>query len=341
MKALIFRGPRQARVEEIERFQPAEGEVVVRVHAAAVCTTERRIYSGELKLPFPVIGGHEVSGVVEWTPAGEKRLACGDHVIIDTMKRCGACHYCLTGHSNLCLNIRAFRDPYLIIGGGFAEYVVLPAESAFKISPDLSFEEASLAEPVACCWHSVNQAQLSIGDTVAILGAGTMGAIHLLLCKLFSARTIVCDLDAHRLRLAASLGADLLVDSSHQDCSAVVRDFTEGRGADVVFVAAGSKKAGETALQIAAPRARIVLYASIHPSSSLELDWNQIHYREIMLTGSEGKTPKDLYQAARLLSHRAIDVRPLISRLIQLEDLPIELENTPAGETLRVVVRIN
>lgn len=340
MKALVFRGPKQAGIEELEMFQPAGDEVVIRVHAAAVCTTERRIYSGDLKLPFPIIGGHEVSGVVEWVPPEEKGLAVGDRVIIDTMKRCGACHYCLTGASNLCLNIKAFRDPFLIIGGGFAEYVVLPARSVFKISSVLDFEEASLAEPVACCWHSLHQARLAMGETVAILGLGTMGAIHLLLSKLFSSRTIACDLDAQRLALATSLGADLAVCAADRDPAPVVRDFTEGRGADVVIVAAGDKQAGETALRLAAPRARIVLYASTHPSCNLALDWNRIHYAEITVTGSEGKTPEDLRQAARLLSTRAIYLRPLISRVIRLEELPEELKAAPSAAILRVVVRM-
>ena len=341
MKALIFRGAKQAEIEEIERFQPNEDEVVVRVHAAAVCTTERRIYSGELTLPFPIIGGHEVSGIVEWVPPQEKRLRAGDHVIIDTMKRCGACHYCLTGSSNLCLNIKSSRGKYLIIGGGFAEYVVLPAHSVFRLSAGLDFEEASLAEPVACCWHSLQQARLSMGETVAILGAGTMGVLHLLLCKLFAARTVVCDIDAQRLRLAATLGADLVIDAASQDCIAAVREFTDQRGADAVFVAAGSKKAAETALRIVAPRGRMVLYASTHPSASLDVDWNQIHYREIVLTGSEGKTPQDLYRAAHLLSSKAIDVRPLISRVIPLEALPAELKAGLNSDTLRVIVRMN
>lgn len=340
MKALVFKGPKEVQIEEIERFEPEEGEVRVRVRAAAVCTTERRIFSGELKLPFPIIGGHETSGIIDWVDDKKEHLARGEHVILDSMIRCSECYYCVRGYSNLCLNLRAMRNNYLILGGGFAEYVVLPRTSVFRFSTHLSFEEASLAEPVACCLRSVKRAELAIGDTVAIIGTGTMGAIHLLLSRLRGARTIVCDINDERLQLARKLGAEWMVNPTKDDPAAVVKEYTGGRGADVVFVTASSKEAGAQALVMVGPRGRVILYASTHPPATLELDWNKIHYREIMVAGTEGKTPEDLRQAAALLSSGSINVKPLISRVIRLEELPEELGRRPAGEVQRVVVKL-
>ena len=338
MKALVFRGPREVAVEEIDRFEPGTNEVIVRVRAAAVCTTERRIYSGELRLPFPIIGGHEVSGVIEWAGDNEADLKQGDHVIIDSMHRCGGCYYCVRGYSNHCLNLKTGRKNYLILGGGFAEYVVLPRASVFKISPQLSFEEAALCEPVACCSHSLNRAELSRGDVAVIVGAGTMGVIHLLLAKLYGARTIVCDIDEKRLKVARELGAQLVINPAKEDVAALVKKYTEGHGADAVMVTASSKEAGEQAFTMVGCRGRVILYASTYPAATLSLDWNQIHYGEVSVAGTEGKTPEDLRQAALLLSSGVINVKPLISRLIQLEELPDELGRKPAGEIQRAVV---
>lgn len=340
MRALIFKGPRRAEIELIDRFEPAENEAIVRVRAAAVCTTERRIYAGELKLPFPIIGGHEVAGVVEWVGDKDAGLKPGDHVIIDTAERCARCYYCLRGYSNLCINLKPFKKNYLIIGGGFAEYVTLPIKSIFKISPRLSFEEASLCEPLACCLHSIKKAELGPGDSIVIIGAGTMGAIHLLLARLYGARAIVCDVDEKRLKFARRLGADFTINPAKQDAAAAAKDYTDARGADAVFITASSKEAGDQALAMVGRLGRVVLYASTYPPAKLELDWNRIHYQEITLTGTEGKTPGDLQRAAALLSSGAIGVKPLISRVIGLEELPEELGKKPTGETQRVVVRI-
>ncbi len=341
MRAVIITGPRTATLERIRRWSPEPGEVLVRCKTAAICTTERRIFLGDRAL-YPTIGGHEFAGIVEWVDEDDPELKPGDYVAIDAVNRCGHCYYCIRGHDNLCVDMYKPRKDYgyILIGGGFAEYVTPLRSQVVKLPPTVNLEEASLIEPLACCIHSIKKAQLALGETMAIIGAGTMGAMHIMLAKLMGARVIVSDVDEARLDLARRVGADVVVNPRRDDPVKLVRDYTEGRGADAVIVAASAKEAGQQGLALVGRLGRLVLYASLYPPENLEIDWNHIHYEEITITGTEGKSGEDFRQAAALLGSGAISLRPLISKVIPLHELPQELALKPTGETQRVVVRL-
>ena len=340
MKAVVITGPRQASLREIERWSPGPGEVLVRCKAAAICTVERQIFSG-LRQTYPVIGGHEVAGVVELVNDPASDLEPGQRVVLDAVRRCGRCHYCVKGHDHMCVAMRESRRPggFVHIGGGFAEFTIVPAVRTVHLSDDVEFEEACLVEPLACCLHSIRKANLKAGETVVVLGAGTMGAMHIVLAKLQGARVLAIDPDPARLTFARLIGADEILDGSRPDLVEFVKERTAGRGADAVFVTAGSGLAGERALAVAGPLGRVVFYASTHPSFPLRLDWNRLHYGEYVITGSAGKTAADFHDAASLLEQKRVDLRVFVSSVIPLAELPAELGATPAGETLRVVVR--
>ncbi|MGB8890228.1 MAG: alcohol dehydrogenase catalytic domain-containing protein [Candidatus Korobacteraceae bacterium] len=341
MKAFVITAPRTSGVQTTKRWVPEAGEILVRSKAVAICTMERRLFSGSLP-HYPAIGGHELAGIVEWVDSSQSELKAGDHVAVDVMNRCGRCFYCLKGSNNLCVDMSKPRkgSDFVIVGGGFAEYVCVPFQQAAKLPDDVDLAEASLIEPLACCLHSISRTQLSPNDTVAVLGAGTMGTLHVLLAKLEGARTIVSDVDEARLSFVQTQGADLTVNPRIDDPVQFVRDCTEGRGADVVVVAAGFLEAGEQALAMVARTGHVILYASLHPSAALQLDWNAVHYREITVTGSANNTDRDFRQAAALVGSRAVNLKPLISKLISLDELPRELMCSPAGKTQRVVVRM-
>ncbi len=341
MRAVIITAPKTASLEHIERWSPKPGHVLVRCRTAAVCTTERRIFSGDLKV-YPAIGGHEFAGIIEWVDGSHSGLKPGDLVAIDAANRCGRCYYCIRGHNNLCVDMYKSRkdSKYVLVGGGFAEYVTVLASQVVKLPENADLEEASLIEPLACCIHSIKKAQLSFGDTVAIVGAGTMGVMHVMLAKMMGAKTIVSDVDQARLDLVKHLGADATVNPQVDDPVEAVKDYSEGRGADAVIVAASTERAGEQGLAMVGRLGRVVFYASLYPPANLDLDWNRVHYGEIAITGTEGKTAQDFHEAARLVGSGSIKLRPLISKVISLEELPAELGSRPVGETQRVVVKL-
>jgi|SRR5262245_5307775 len=340
MNAVIITAPQTASLEQIERFSPKPGELLVRCRATAICTAERRAFSGEMEF-YPLIGGHELAGVIEEVNDPGSDLKPGERVAVDTHIRCGQCHYCLKGLNNQC--IRMFEIPkdakYVIMGGGFAEYITAMPRQIIRLPDHVALEDASVMEPLSCCIHSIKKARLSFGDAVVVIGAGTMGVMHTMLAKLTGARVIISDPDEARLSQARAGGADVTVNPQRDDLTTVVKDHTQGRGADAVIVAASVRQAGEQGLACMGRGGRLVLYASLHSKGMLDLDWNRIHYQELNITGSEGATGSDFREAVALFSQGAINVRPLISRIISLEELPEELAAKPAGETQRVVVR--
>ena len=342
MRAVVITAPRTAVIQNIRRWSPGPGDVLIRSHNVAICTAERRMFSGAQSRFYPAIAGHELAGVVEWADESQSALKRGDHVALDVMIRCGHCYYCIRGRNNLCIDMYKTRkeSECYIAGGGFAELLCVPAYKAVKLPQSTDLEQASLVEPLACCLRSIKKAQLSFGDTVAILGAGTMGSLHTLLAKLWGARTIVTDIDEARLKFVKELGADVTVNPLQDDPVQAVKDLTDGRGADAVIVTASAKKAGQQALTMVARAGHIVIYSSLHPSEPLDLDWNRIHYEEITITGTESKTDRDFREAAALLGSGAVNLRPLISKVISLDELPAELASSPTGETQRVVVSV-
>jgi len=341
MKAFVMFGARDGRVIDLDPFEPGAGEVVLRTRATAICTTERRIFDGSLKIPYPVIGGHEVSATVEHVAGPESGLAPGDHVVLDGVNRCGRCHYCVRGQSNLCPRVyNTRRDPYQIVGGGFAETMTVPLSRIHRMQGDVPYAEAALTEPLSCCIHSIKRSRLEFGDVAAVIGAGTMGALHLRLAKMAGATVIVSDPDARRRDLAKALGAHLTIDPSSGDPGALIKEYTGGRLADVVFIAASNRTAGQQALGMVDRAGRVIFFAATHPPERLDVDWNLLHHKEVSLVGSVGKTADDFREAAALIANHAVDVRPLVSRTIPLDALQQELSERPAGDVQRVVVSL-
>lgn len=338
MKGVVITEPWAAAVYELPRWDPTPGEVLIRCVAAGVCTTERSIFSGQRPI-YPALGGHELVGVVASAPDTDHPVRMGDLVAVDAVRRCGRCHHCLHGRSNQChaMRDRRPREGLVLIGGGFAEYTTVRADGAFPLPRGVDHVSATLIEPLACCLHSVKAAELHTGDTVVVLGAGTMGLLHLQLAVRAGSRALVIDVNAERLALAAQLGAEATLDSGSGDPVGAVREATGGGGADAVFVTAGSREAGAQALAMARPMARVVFYASVYPSVPFEVDWNHLHYAELRLMGSRGCTEADFADAVRLFVDADVDLGALVAARIALDDLPEEL-GRPRRPSGRVVV---
>ena len=340
MRAFVMTGAKEGSIQNLPCFAPEPGDAVVQTAATAICTTERRIFAGSLKVSYPVIGGHEVSGIVVETPDDSSNLKVGDKVVLDAINRCGFCYHCIRGHSNLCEKAyNTERQGYRIVGGGFGQFVTISTKRVFGYWGDIGPEEAALSEPLACCVHSVKRSRIQFGDVVVVVGAGTMGILHVLLTKMMGAQVLVLDINKDRLSMARAIGADWVADVSEEDPVAVVADRSDGRKADAVFVAASTRSAGESALQMVGTRGQVIFFASTHPPARLDVPWNLLHDREVSLLGSVGKSEEDFREAVALLSNGLINVRPLVSKIISLPELNWELSEHLCGPVQRVVVR--
>ena len=197
MRAAVLTGPERLEIRDVETPAPGPGELLVRLKACGICTLEQRLFSGEMKMPYPLVPGHEAAGEVAAAgPQAPPGFAPGTRVALDLVMRCGTCHYCRTGRSNMCQN--RFNANQRVLGG-FGEYIVVRPSQAFPIPDALTFEEAAFAEPVACCIRSLKNVGLRLSEDLLVVGAGPMGQMHLQIALCMGARVFVSDPDAGRL----------------------------------------------------------------------------------------------------------------------------------------------
>jgi 2-desacetyl-2-hydroxyethyl bacteriochlorophyllide A dehydrogenase len=339
MKYVELVAPREVHVREKEIPVPGRGEVLVKIKACAICTLERRLYTGDQHIGYPLVFGHEVSGTVVETGEGVlSEFEAGEVVVLDLLNRCGECPYCRTGRSNQCVNK---FDPHLPVLGGMAQYVSRPARQVFRIKEQVGFLRAALTEPLSDCVHSLMRTRLSPDMRVLVIGGGTMGLLHLAIVKHYGMFCAVSDLYPAKLAMARRMGTDRAVDISAEDPSAAMGELLGDRGPDVVIVTAPGKDAVEEALEVVGNLGTVVLFSANPEGIKLELDPNFIHYREITITGSESRTEKDFHQAVSLQNAGDMRLENLVSAVFPIEEAARALEASLDPALYRVVVAMD
>jgi len=304
------------RLEEMPRPTIGPGEILVQVQACGLCGSDLMEWYVETKAP--AVLGHEPAGVVAELGPGVEAFQVGDRVFVHHHVPCFVCHHCVRGYYTLCATFKATHlDP-----GGFAEYVRVPAlnvqRDVLHLPVTMSFEHATLIEPLATCIRSITRANLQTGDTLVVIGAGFTGLLHVQLARLFGAgRIIATDLVASRLEMARRLGADVVIDA-RQDVVAALLEANQGRGADAVIVTPGSVGAMEQGLALAGGGATVVLFAPTPPEVMFPINPHRLLFSEITLTGSYSCTPLETRQALGLIQGGRIDPSALITHRFDL-----------------------
>jgi L-iditol 2-dehydrogenase len=325
------------RLEEMPRPTIGPGEILVQVQACGLCGSDLMEWYVETKAP--AVLGHEPAGVVAQLGPGVEAFQVGDRVFVHHHVPCFVCHHCVRGYYTLCPTFKATHlDP-----GGFSEYVRVPAlnveRDVLLLPPTMSFERATLIEPVATCIRSVTRANIQTGDTVAVIGAGFTGLIHVQLARLFGAgRIIATDLVDTRLEMARRLGADVVIDA-RQEVLAALLEANQGRGADAVIVTPGSVEAMEQGLALAGGGATVLLFAPTPPQVTLPITPHRLLFSEITLTGSYSCTPLETRQSLKLIQGGRIDAAALITHRFDLAGVGDALRLAKkATESLKVVI---
>jgi len=348
MRAAVVYGQNQLRVESVPIPPVPEGSFRIRVVACAICGTDMRIYKkGDYRAQYPVITGHEIAGIVDEVAPGVTSVKPGDRVCVAPGHGCGHCAMCRKGQPNVCLT------PHPSLGyklnGGFAEYMAVP-EHIFRLGfvnpiPDeLSFEQASLSEILACCLNAHRNAPVEPGDTVLILGAGPAGILHAHLARLEGAgKVVVSQRSRERLdQLTERFPglADRTISSREEDLFEAVRAECGGFGPDAVYVCAPSREAQEQALQLVNNRGRVNFFGGLPKDDCVvRLDANQLHYKEFSVTGASSSLPETNRQALELLRARKIDPDKLITHTFSLEDIDRGFEAMESKDCIKIVIR--
>jgi L-iditol 2-dehydrogenase len=287
----------------------------------------------------PLVLGHEISGTVEEAGSGVTRFAPGDRVVATHHVPCNTCDYCLTDRHSVCETLHTTTfDP-----GGFCEFVRLPAinvdRGTFAIPDGLSFEDATFVEPLACVVRAQRISGLRPGDSVAVLGSGISGILHLKMARAGGAGTIVTtDTSEHRVAAACGYGADLAL-RADADLVPRVREFNRGRLVDQVLVCTAAKPALEQALQLVERGGTILFFAPLDPDDTLVLPMNDLWKRGITLTHSYAGPPADMRTALELIHARRVEVGTMISHRLGLDETQEGFRLTAeAGESMKVII---
>lgn len=344
MKACLFQGVRSLVLKEVDTPKIDPEEVLVRVHACGICGTDVKIYKGEKTrgVRIPSILGHELSGEVVEVGNNVKRVLKGDRVVVAPVIPCGKCHFCLRGMENICINRSAIGYEY---DGGFAEYIKIPANAInsgnlMKLPDNISYEEASLVEPLACCINGSNKSHVKLGDVVLVVGAGPIGLMHLQLAKMMGAeKVIVSEPLESRGKLAVKLGADIWLNPEEDNFSSRIREETDNLGVDIVIIAVGIPDVINEVLKNTKKGGTVNLFAGFPKLTSVNIKPNLVHYNELKIVGTSASTRADFQTALSLVSYKKINVKDLISHRFPLEKMQEAIETVLRHEGVKVVIK--
>ena len=307
MKCAVFTAPYQFEIQEREKPVPKAGEVVVHVKAAGICGSDIHPYMGdgiERRQPG-IIMGHEASGEVDSVGEGVTQWKPGDRVIINPQTCCHECEMCRTGNYHLCDNMlligssmRTFKD------GAMCEYIAMPADQLFKLPDNVTFDQGSLLDPLGNAVHLVNRANVKLGDTVVVIGAGTIGLLTMQTARLAGAtKVIAIDLDDKKLAIAKQLGVDYTVNSKSENAEEKVKEYTNGRGADVVIEAVGIGVTYNLAMSIVKKKGTVIALGFAQAEINFKLKpfvYNEIDFLGTTGYASECQTTIDYLASGRI-----------------------------------------
>ena len=324
MKAAVFYGKEDLRVEEASIPQVPDGSVLVKVHACGVCGTDMHIFDGDegaAPSPTGTILGHEFAGEVVAVGEGVKSVEIGQRVCIDPNKLCGECEYCLGGVGHFCEAMIGYGTTK---HGGFAEYCCVPASQVYVFGDKLSYAEAAMTEPVACCLHGIDMCDISAGDNVAVIGGGMIGLLMLQLAKLRgAAKLIMIEPIEEKRALAQKLGADIVIDPFAQDAADVLKELGIGR-INCVIECVGKTATIEQAISLAGKCSTVMMFGLTAPQDTVSIKPFEIFKKEIVLKASF-INPYTQARALSLIENGKIDVSSMVYRSISLDELPLVL----------------
>lgn len=343
MKAAVLEELSKLVVKEVPTPVIDDDSALLRVESVAICGSDLRISKfGNPRVKTPAIIGHELAGVVVKVGKNVKRVKEGQRVAVGADVPCGQCHWCRNGFGNNCSVNYAVGYQ---IPGGFAEYMVLTKllleeGPVTPFAESLSFDEASLAEPLACAINGLELVNMSLGKTIVIMGMGPIGCMMIDLSRMMGATKVICTQRSKlRMGIAKGYNADVYIATDEEDVVARCYKETQGEGPDVVITTCGSVEAHEQAIQMVAHRGYVNLFGGlgkdVRPLSVLS---NVIHYKECFVTGSHGCVPRHHEMAVRIIEKGLVRVKPLITHVYPLEKINDAFATMESRQGMKIIV---
>jgi len=324
MKAMVLRAPSDLAIDDVAQPQVQPGHVLVRITHSGLCGTDLKIYKGAIPAQYPLIMGHEMVGEV----------TSGERVIIDPVLYCGNCFHCRLGQTNLC-------PAGGLIGretnGGFAEYAAVPAGQVFRLPDSVDSRVAPLIQVATTCLHAQRLGSVSLGESVAVIGLGVSGQLHVQLAKARGAAKVIgISRSKFKNELAKQLGADLVIESGPGTVAKVL-DQTDGRGADVVIECTGVMSCIADAIRMVRFGGRILLFG-ITSATSGALPFYDLYFKELTLINNRAATSQDFPVMIDLVDRGAVRLEPLVTHRMALDELGTALGMVEDGAERRLKI---
>lgn len=327
MRALVIEKPFSVVVKDIPIPKIKDDELLIKVNCCGVCGTDVHIFKGEYLGSYPIIPGHEFSGIVERVGSKVSRFQVGDHVVVEPNISCDNCNACLNNRQNFCEH---WNGVGVTLPGGMAEYAVAPEKAVFSIG-SISLEEGAFVEPLSCVLHGIERTHIELADNVLILGAGPIGMLLCQMVRIQGAATITqVDRNLARLEVVRGLGASRIESS----LEAIPTDYY-----DVVIDASGSTFLMEESIKFVRKGGVVLLFGVPQKDATLRLPAFTIFEKGLTFLSSYTSVRNSI-QAIRLLESRSIDVHRLISHRLKLEEFEkaVEILDKGSEHVLKVMM---
>ena len=341
MKASVCYKQNDLRTEDLPIPEISDNEVLIKMLACGLCGTDIQKIRGD-SVNKPTVLGHEVVGEIVKKGKNVSKFEIGDRVITAIHVPCFTCHYCNKGHYTICEQFRTNNiDP-----GGFAEFIRIPKlhlnHLTHKVSNNVTDEEATLIEPIACCLHGLKQADIRPNDSVLIMGAGTIGILHAQLAKIKGAnKVIVSDMSKFKLQKALNVGCDYAINIKEKNIIDEVNKITDGQGVDVIVIAAGVSSLVADAVNMVRRAGKIIVFSGFDKNKLVTIDVSRFFKDEISIIGTYSVTPYEFPEALDLLEKRKLNTKEMITHVYPLNKLSeaIDISTNPEQPVLKVIIK--
>lgn len=342
MKAAVMYGPGDIRVEMTKKPECPKDGLILKIMAVGLCGSDiRNLTSDSRKGDYPFIYGHEIVGIVDETGTEQTRYQVGQRLFLFPGTYCMKCDNCISGHSENCSD----KEVTALSGtGGFAQYVTVKGKKIelggiYEIPEDVSFDAASLGEPLTSVFACLDNVNIGYPDSLVIIGAGPIGCFMAQLAKIRGAQKIIMiDLNDTRLNMAKEFGVDITINSSKEDPIEAVRRFTGGKGADKVISATPANSTQTQSIHIVKKGGLVVFFGGVPKGSLTELDCNLIHYNNIWIKGHFGASYLQSKRAFELAISKEFPTQKFITHILPLDKINEGIELTRTGEAIKVVL---
>ncbi len=333
MKAMVLERPKLLKMHDVERPAVARGDVLIKVSYSGICGTDLKIYDGGMPAKYPLIPGHEITGViVEGEGAGG--LKPGTRVIVDPTVFCGVCFHCRIGQTHLCPEGELIGRER---NGGFAEYVTAPKVNVFPQPDEVNDRQAAFIQVFSTCVHAQRLAPIFPGQSVVVLGLGVTGQLHVQMAKAASAGPVIgITRSAWKRELAEKFGADITLDAA-KDTKKQVLAATGGLGADLVIETVGKVTSLANAIDLVRIGGRLVPFG-IYTETRGELSFYDFYYKELQIICGRASKGEAFPASIELVRRGVVDLEPLITHVLPLSDLESALQMLAAEDAGRMKV---